>query len=279
MKLWIAKIKELILPLLKNKRVLYIAAASAAALILLIVLLIVLLSGKAPEPAVEETTQATTTAPTEGSKPTEPEAPTEPEQPQEPTMLPNFEELYAQNQDTAGWLKIEGTVIDYPVVHVPGDNEKYVHTNFEGNWEYAGTLFIDGSCSIYPETDNILIHGHNMKNDTMFGSLVRYQKKSYWESHQKIQFSTLYEEREYEIVAVFFDRVYYSYEDCFKYYEFIDAEDEEDFNAAMAEFKKKSLYDTGVTAQYGDNILTLVTCSYHIPNGRFVVVARATSGE
>ena len=113
-----------------------------------------------------------------------------------------------------------------------------------------------------------------MKNGTMFKTLVLYEKEKYWKEHPQIMFTTLYEERTYEVIAAFFDRVYYSYEDVFKFYRFIDAEDEAQFADAIANYKEKALYDTGVTAEYGDKLLTLVTCSYHTNNGRFVVVAR-----
>ena len=81
-------------------------------------------------------------------------------------------------------------------------------------------------------------------------------------------------EGEYEVLAAFYDRVYYTYENCFKFYQFIDAADEADFNNAISNFRSKALYDTGVTAAYGDKLITLVTCAYHVEDGRFVVVAR-----
>ena len=91
-------------------------------------------------------------------------------------------------------------------------------------------------------------------------------------SNGKVGF--MYEEKTYEIIAAFYDRVYYKYEDCFKFYQFIDAEDEAHFQEAIDYFKKTALYDTGVTAEYGDKLITLVTCAYHVDNGRFVVVAK-----
>ena len=113
-----------------------------------------------------------------------------------------------------------------------------------------------------------------MLDGSMFRSLMKYQEKTYWQAHPTIQFDTLYEEGEYEVLAAFYDRVYYTSENCFKFYQFIDALDETDFNEAIANFKSKALYDTGVTAQCGDEFITLVTCAYQTENGRFVVVAR-----
>lgn len=218
------------------------------------------------ETAIETTAQRPTT-----------EAPTETTQPPEtapPQLLGDMAKLYQDNPDTVGWLKIDGTKIDYPIMHTPADPEKYLHMDFDGNYNFGGLPFIDYQCSLEPESDNLLIYGHNMNNGTMFRDLMRYQEVSFWKDHPVIQFSTLYERRQYEILAAFYDRVYFTYEDCFKFYQFIDAADQAEFDSAIANFKEKSLYDTGVTAVYGDSLITLVTCAYHVDNGRFVVVAR-----
>ena len=223
---------------------------------------------------VEENATATQTAPTE-TQPTEPAAettaPTEPE-PTEPVILAKYAPLYEQNHDLFGWLRIDGTAIDYPVMYTPTDPEKYLHTNFDLEYSYGGIPFIDANCS--PDSDNLLIYGHNMLDGSMFRSLPKYESKSYWQAHPTIHVDTLYEEGEYEVLAAFYDRVYYTYEDCFKFYQFIDAADAADFDDAVANFREKALYDTGVTASYGDKLITLVTCAYHVEDGRFVVVAR-----
>ena len=227
---------------------------------------------------VEENATATAapveTTPTEtrSTEPTaETTAPTEPE-PTEPVMLAKYAPLYEQNHDLFGWLRIDGTAIDYPVMHTPTDPEKYLHTNFAREYSFGGIPFIDANCSA--TSDNLLIYGHNMLDGSMFRSLPKYESKSYWQAHPTIHFDTLYEEGEYEVLAAFYDRVYYTYENCFKFYQFIDAADEADFNNAISNFRSKALYDTGVTAAYGDKLITLVTCAYHVEDGRFVVVAR-----
>jgi len=216
-----------------------------------------------------ETEEPAQTAPSEPPDAADVPAETEPT---EPEMLDQYAPLYAQNRDLFGWLKIDGTVIDYPVMHTPYDPERYLHTNFEGNYSFGGVPFIDASCTA--GSDNLLIYGHNMLDGSMFRSLLKYQEKTYWQAHPTICFDTLYEKGEYEILAAFYDRVYYTYEDCFKFYQFIDAEDAADFDNAISNFKEKALYDTGVTASYGDRLITLVTCAYHVEDGRFVVAAR-----
>lgn len=203
--------------------------------------------------------------------PTIPTIPAETE-PKEKTILPQYALLYRENTDLIGWVKVADTKLDYPVMHTPDDPEKYLHANFEGEYSYPGVPFLDAKCS--PDSDNLLIYGHNMPNGSMFRSLMKYQEKNYWEAHPVIRFDTLYDEQEFEVLAAFYDRVYFKTEDVFKFYQFIDAEDEADYNNAIAQFKAKALYDTGVDASYGDQLITLVTCAYHTDNGRFVVVAK-----
>lgn len=187
-------------------------------------------------------------------------------------IMPKFVELYEENNELYGWIKIADTKINYPVMHSPDDPEKYLHSNFEQEYSYAGLPFLDARCSA--ESDNLLIYAHNLLNGTMFRSLLKYENKDYWKAHPIIEFDTLYEEQSYEVMAAFYDRVYYKAEDVFKFYQFIDAADEQEYNEAIQNLKDKQIYETGVTAAYGDQLLTLVTCAYHTSNGRFVVVAR-----
>ena len=111
-----------------------------------------------------------------------------------------------------------------------------------------------------------------MKNGTMFKHLLNYQSEKFWKEHPTVKFDTLYEEGEYEVVAAFYDRVYYSYEDVFKFYNVIELEDEDSYDDAIANLRKKSIYDTGVVPAYGTQLVTLITCAYHVDNGKFVVV-------
>lgn len=262
--------------------VLFCIAGALALLVLVMILMIPTLENNADETQpedpstmqTEETQVAQTTIPT-----TEPIIETTVPVETEPVMLPELAEIYADNSDLAGWITIEGTVLDYPVMYTPEDGEKYLYKNLKGHFDANGLPIIEDGCSMDPESDNIIIYGHNMKSGRMFASLMKYAKKEYWEEHPTIRFSTLYEEREYEIVAAFKDRVYKKNEDCFKFYQFIDAEDESHFAEAMTYFKENAEYDTGVTAEYGDRLLTLVTCAYHVKNGRFVVVAREVPAD
>ena len=213
--------------------------------------------------APETAAKTTLTAPTETTEATEPE---------EKIMLPQYVDLYDKNPELYGWIRIDDTVIDYPVMHSVDDPEKYLHANFEAEYSYPGTPFVDAKCT--NDSDNLLIYAHNMLDGSMFRSLLKYENKSYWEAHPTIMYSDLYGDYEYEVVAAFYDRVYKKTENVFKFYQFIDAEDEGHFNNAIDNFKAKALYETGVDAEYGDQLITLITCAYHTENGRFVVVAR-----
>lgn len=196
------------------------------------------------------------------------------EQPvEEPAILPQYEALYQANSDLIGWLSIEGMVIDYPVMRSE-DDEFYLHHNFQGEEDKYGCLYVRNRADVDTPGTNFVIYGHNMKDGSMFGDLDLYRKKSFYEEHRIICFDTLYEERRYEIVAVFLSQVYEEQDEVFKYYQFYEAETEEEFLDFYGNIKELSLYDTGVTAEYGDTFLTLSTCAYHVPDGRMAVVAK-----
>lgn len=194
-------------------------------------------------------------------------------------MLEHLIPWYRENNALVGWLRIDGTKIDYPVIHTPEDEDKYLRKNFNGKFSMEGTLIVGAVCSTMPESDNIIIYGHNMRSGTMFHDLMNFTKESYWEEHPVIEYSTLFEERQYEIFAAFYDRIYDKNEKVFKFYQFANYDDEEEFLDAMVYFKGRSEYETGVVPVYGDRLLTLVTCSYHESKGRFVVVAREILDE
>ncbi len=189
-------------------------------------------------------------------------------------LLDVYKVMKESNPDFAGYLHIEGTELAYPVMYSPEDPEKYLNKDINGLECDGGLPFIDTRCKLDPDSDNILIYGHNMKDGSMFSSIISYQDESYYRAHPVVRFDKLDEIREYHVMSVFYDRVYFTDEkDVFKFYDFIDAADENEFNEAVNMIIKKSLYKTDVKADYGDKLITLVTCAYHTENGRFVVVA------
>lgn len=192
---------------------------------------------------------------------------------QMPDVLDEYKTLYEKNKKLIGWLKIDDTIIDYPVMQT-SDNEYYLEHNFNQEYDKNGSLFLDCDCSVYPQSTNLIIYGHHMKSGKMFGQLQKYAKESYGEKHSIIQFDSIYEKAEYQVMYVFRSQVYNEDDLVFKYYQFINANSEEEFNSYMKEMEAMSLYDTGVTASYGDSLLTLSTCDHSQTDGRFVVVAK-----
>lgn len=188
------------------------------------------------------------------------------------TMLPEYAELYKQNNDLYAWLSVEGTNINYPVMQTPQDPQYYLYRAFDQSRSSGGTPFLDGECT---EDGGIyIVYGHHMSNGTMFSSLPDYADEEYWKQHKTICFDTLYEHGEYEVIAAFFSRIYTPEQKGFRYYEYTDLSSEVMFHAYIEQVMESELYDTGITAEYGDTLLVLSTCNNHAEDGRFVVVAR-----
>ena len=210
-----------------------------------------------------------------GGNPSETSTDTDFTSPTDMKPLEDMAELYAQNPDVVGWIKIDGTRVDYPVMFTPDDEEKYLYNGFDGKRDINGVPFIDTDCSVDPESDNLIIYGHHMKAGNMFTDLFKYQSESFWKEHPTFTYKTMYEERTYEVIGAFADRVYYVTENVpFKFYQFINAETQEDFDKAINHYKSKTPYDMNVKAEFGDKFITLVTCAYHHEYGRYVVVGR-----
>ena len=185
-----------------------------------------------------------------------------------------YAESFQANEDMVGWLVIPGTNIDYPVMWTPLDESYYLYRDFNKKNNNNGSLILDTDSCLDPLTTNLIIHGHNMKSGAMFGTLTDYEDEAYYNDHKQIIFYTKDCQKTYEIIAVFRSQVYKKSDDVFKFYKFFQADSQEEFDDFYENIKELSMYDTGVTAEYGDNFITLSTCVYHVKNGRFVVVAK-----
>ncbi len=254
--------------------------------------------------------------------------------------LPKFDELLQVNPYVSGWLNIDGSPINNPVVYTPGSQNYFLHRDIYGGNNSSGTLFI--AINWRDGFNNTLIYGHNMKDGSGFGSLAKFADASYGLSHNVIHFDTLYEEREYELLGVFYSQIAedeleteedraekdntieaaaiakkeaeiaenegeageagevhvdpqeltlfdidlnrdFGDEDIFRaekdddggrfrYYYYTDLADKDDYDYFVRNVKERALYDTGVDAEWGDELITLSTCSYQVQNGRFIVV-------
>ena len=197
----------------------------------------------------------------------------------EGSLLPEREELYEQNPDMVGWIQIEGTGIDYPVMQTPADPSYYLKHDFEKNYTDYGCPFMQADCDALAPSDNLIIYGHNMKDGSMFANLAKYRNKDFWQAHKTIWFDTELGSRVYEIFAVIHTTVQEDATDAFPFYRFVDAAAPEDFAAYVSACKARALYDTGIFAEYGDKLLTLSTCDNITDDGRLLVIAKQTETE
>ena len=194
-----------------------------------------------------------------------------------PDILPEYIDIYNKNKRLIGWLEIADIngepFISYPVMQTT-DNEYYLKHGFNQEEDVNGCIFMDCDCDAIKPSDNLILYGHHMRSGRMFGNLVKYEDYNFYQTHRIIRFDTIYEHGEYEVMYAFRTSLKYEDDISFKYYEFIDANGPEEFNSYMNEMAEMALYDTGVTAVWGDHLLTLSTCDYQEDNGRFAVVAR-----
>lgn len=187
-------------------------------------------------------------------------------------MLIEYATLKAEKYpDLAGWIRIDGTKIDYPMMQTPDNPNFYLKHDADGNSSDWGAIYAREECDLNEPSDNITIYGHTMKDGSMFAVLHDYVNKATWENNPLIFLDTLYEYRVYKIFAVFATTA--NLGEGFTYHNMIDAENEEDFNNFISTCKNLSYYDTGITPKYGDKVICLSTCEYTHDNGRLVVAA------
>lgn len=197
---------------------------------------------------------------------------TDPETGETVRLLPEFADLYIQNNDLVGWLTIPGTVVDYPVMQTPDEADYYLYRNFDKQDSKRGCLYTWPQSDLSKPSDNITIYGHHMRDGSMFGQLEKFRDPSFRTEHPYIFFDTLTELHTYEVMAVFLTTA--SVGQGFYYHAFVDAGDKEEFDNFVSRVHQLQLYDTGITATYGDKLICLSTCEYSQVNGRLVVVAK-----
>ncbi len=191
-------------------------------------------------------------------------------------ILEDLQAIYELNNDVVGWISIEGTNVNYPVMQTPKDSDYYLHTSFYHEYADEGCLYVRAACDVFKPSDNVTIYGHNMLNGSMFRHLHKYKEQKFYKDNKYIQFDTLYERHTYEIIAVF--QTSGTYGKGFAYHLFDTARTAEEFDAFVDECKRLSLYDIETTAEFGDKLITLSTCDKTaLENGRLVVVAKRIS--
>ncbi len=178
---------------------------------------------------------------------------------------------YPDIENLVGWIAIEDTVIDYPVMCTPDDPEYYLHRDLDGNYSFVGVPFLDARCTM--DSAVLIVYGHNMNNGTMFAAIKNYTSSAYWQEHLYIQCDSLTELCTYEVIAAL--EIGLTEETLTQYYEL--PQTQEEFEAYVASIKANALYDTGIDATFGDQLLVLSTCSSVNDEGRCIVVARKIS--
>ncbi len=163
----------------------------------------------------------------------------------------NISSLIKKNKDCIGWIYIPGTTVNYPVMHTPKNPQKYLRRNFYGKYSMSGVPFLDYRCNL--KSDNLIIYGHNMLNNTMFSDLKKYLDYDYCFKNPIIQFETADECCNFEIFAVIVT------DKTDAWYTFIETQSEENFNNAVQQIIKKS-NKCWLSPVYGDRLLTLSTC-------------------
>ena len=196
------------------------------------------------------------------------------------TYREKYENLLTEYPDLVGWITIPGTHIDYPVMQRPGEGTEYYYLkhDYSGESSASGAIFAHESCDIETPCNNIIIYGHNMKSGTMFHDLIKYEKKEFCTENPYITFDSLYKPGLYKVISAFYTRVsddHPSSDEFFRYYEYIDMSDQDTFDEYIQTCERLSLYNTDTEVNFGDELITLSTCSYHLDDGseRFVVVA------
>ena len=192
------------------------------------------------------------------------------------TILPEYQTAFTQNNEMVGWLTIPNTTIDYPVVQKGGDNEYYLSHAFDNSVDSAGTLFVDYRSDIVNPTTNTIIYGHNMHNGTMFGTVSDFLNREYYEGHRIIHFNTIFERRKYKIIAVCLAEVVYQDENSYRYYNFIQASNQAEWNAFVENVKYLSVFGDDIKLEKTDEVLTISTCNDYVQDGRLFLVAKRT---
>ena len=184
----------------------------------------------------------------------------------------DLKSLKIKNGDTEGWIKIDGTRINYPVMQ---NGDFYLHNNFYKKYSISGTPYLASYCNVN-SSDNLIIYGHHMSNGSMFAGLDIYKTYNGYKNHKYIKFFTLIDgktiENQYEVVGAY--KVQPNIEVANILYGTTKFRNVEEFNKYKNVLKNKSLYDTGANLNYGDKFITLSTCEYSQKNGRLVVVGK-----
>lgn len=204
-------------------------------------------------------------------------------------VRPEYQLLYDQNPDMIGWIKIDGTKIDYPVMQTKENPQFYLRKNFKKQNDNSGTPFVDYRCNVLGNRSfNVVIYGHYTTGDSMFRWLLNYESEVWYKENKNIIFDTINEKGLYEVVAAFYydvtgavlrDEITYSGEEGHTFYNYIELDSKEGFDKFRLGIEEVKLYKTASNIEKEDSLITLICCapvefSGIKENGRFVVIAK-----
>ncbi len=183
-----------------------------------------------------------------------------------------FEDLYAQNNDFLGWVRIPDTDIDYPVT-AGVDNAFYLNHAFDKSYSSAGTPFLDMGADLINNNQSLSIYAHYQGNGSMFTDLHDYKDLAFYQEHPLIKFDTIYDPGVYKIFSVFYMAGNYS-DKHFYYYPNASFADEQAFMNHVGQMQTRSIYDIPVDIAADDQLLLLTVCTYEADNMRLIVAGR-----
>ncbi|MBO7703700.1 MAG: class B sortase [Solobacterium sp.] len=178
----------------------------------------------------------------------------------------NFEALAAINSDVAGWLSLEGTVINYPIVHGT-DNEYYLEHLFNKETNHTGCIFIDADNAGDFSDKNTAMYAHHMRNGSMFAELENYREQSYYDSHKELVLQT---PNGTYLIQPFAGILTDGYADYIR----LSFGSTEEFLSFVDEVRSQSTFQSDVEVLMTDRIVTMSTCRYDVENGRYAVFGK-----
>ena len=188
-------------------------------------------------------------------------------------LIEGFKTVQSENSNIVAWITIEDTNINYPILQGK-DNDYYLDKNYKNEYTVNGSIFLDYRYDFSKDNMNFFVYGHNNNDQMMFNDLIKYKDKEFFDNHKTVRIITSTDIIDYEIFSIFKSQVYTQDDvNVFRYYNYIDLSNEKTYEQYVSNCVNSSMYDIDIKPEYGDKIITLSTCEYSKPNGRFVVVA------
>lgn len=191
-----------------------------------------------------------------------------------PVENPWLQELKEQNSDLVGWLTVEGTNIDYPVMQNFKKEDFYLNHDFSKRRDGHGTPFLDADCRL-SASENLIIYGHHMQDNTMFQNLMKFRSQAFCEAHGSIHLDTVEDSRDYQVVFVMVISAQEA--QAFPYHQKINLSREADYLDFLEQCQQYAVWQGQQLPKPGTGLLTLSTCEYTKEDGRLVIVAQETA--